>query len=149
MSVLSHIFKSIDAMKASCDIDYNELKTKVIDEKLLADFQNQRLINSFLFNYSKIQDKIGAKLFRQVLYDQKEIDNIDMPMKDVLNLLEKLSLIDDVKVWDRLREIRNNLAHEYPFNLKERAENIQLALEGYEILLKIYASIKQYGMNTA
>lgn len=51
-----------------------------------------------------------------------------MPMKDILNLLEKLSIPEKASDWDRLREIRNSLAHEFPFDIEERIENIHLAL---------------------
>ncbi|WOE70321.1 hypothetical protein RZR97_01815 [Hydrogenimonas thermophila] len=67
-----------------------------------------------------------------------------MPMIDILNLLEKLEILDDIKSWDRLREIRNSLAHEYPFDIDERVENIQMALIGYEELKKIYQNLKKF-----
>jgi hypothetical protein len=144
MSLLVNIYKSIDKMFETCEIDYMELKTKKIDNHFFDDFQNQRIVNSFLFSYTKIQDKIGAKLFRTVLYEQKEIEDFNMPMKDILNLLEKLSLIGEVEIWDKLREIRNNLAHEYPFDLEERVENIEMAMDGYENIKIIYKSLKNY-----
>ncbi|NWF66334.1 MAG: hypothetical protein HXX81_02585 [Campylobacterales bacterium] len=129
---------------AGCDIDYLELKSKEIDEKFFEDYLNQRIVNSFLFNFSKIQDKIGAKLFKKVLYVQKEIDSENTNMRDVLNLLEKLEVIESATDWDRVREIRNILSHGYPFSLLERIENIHLAMDGYEIIKKIYLNLKSY-----
>lgn len=144
MEELKEIFRIIDTMMIGCDIDYNELKTKSIDAKFFDDYQNVRIVNSFLFNYSKIQDKIGAKLLKKVLYVQKEIDNENISMKDALNLLEKLAIIKNSHAWDRLREIRNNLSHEYPYCIEERIENISLAMEGYKILTEIYLNLKKY-----
>jgi len=143
MNQLKEIFYTIDTMMISCNIDYNELKVLNIDTHFFENYSNTRIVNSFLFNYSKIQDKIGAKLFRKVLYEEKEIDDESLPMKDILNLLEKLKIIDHSYDWDRLREIRNNLAHEYPFDTQERVENILLALEGFEIVSVIYNNIKK------
>ena len=94
-----------------------------------------------MYNFSKLQDKIGAKLFRKVLYDLKEIDDINLPMLDILNILEKLTIIEDVNSWDELREIRNTIAYEYPFHISERIENIKLALRGFEKLKKIYLNL--------
>jgi len=59
-------------------------------------------------------------------------------MLDVLNLLEKLEIIDAATVWDELREARNAIAHDYPLDMNERIEAIQLVLEGYETLKVIY-----------
>jgi len=142
MSELTEVFKTIDLLLKSCEIDYLELKKHKIDELFFTDYGNQRIINSFLFNFIKIQDKIGAKLFKKVLYSQKEIDDESLPMKDVLNLLEKLRIIDSSDSWEKLREIRNALTHEYPFDIEERIENIKLALGGYDTLRTIYHNLK-------
>ena len=141
MNEKDEIFKIIDTMMDNCKIDYNELKSQNIDSGFFEEYQNIRIVNSFLFSYSKIQDKVGAKLFRKVLYELKEIDDENMPMKDILNILEKLSILEKASDWDRLMEIRNSLAHEYPFDIEERIENIHLALEGFELLQTIYKNI--------
>jgi uncharacterized protein YutE (UPF0331/DUF86 family) len=65
-------------------------------------------------------------------------------MIDVLNNLEKLNIIEKTDEWDRLREIRNNVTHEYPSDIDERIENIKLTLEGYSTLKKIYNNTKAY-----
>ena len=64
-------------------------------------------------------------------------------MIDVLNRLEKLNILDATEQWERLREIRNILAHEYPFDTEERIENITLAMEGFIELKTIYSSLKK------
>jgi len=142
--MINEIFKICDEMIKSCDIDYQELKKQNIQNDFFDDYNNTRLVNSFLFNFSKLQDKIGAKLFREVLYQLKEIDNQNLSMIDILNLLEKLEIIEDAKEWDLLREIRNSLAHEYPFNIDERIINIKTAINRYEILKKIYININTF-----
>jgi len=139
--MIKEIFKICDEMIKSCDIDHSELEKQNIDNNFFEDYNNTRLVNSFLFNFAKLQDKIGAKLFRQVLYDLKEIDNPSLPMIDILNLLEKLEIIKSAKDWDSLREIRNSLAHEYPFDIDERITNIKTAIERYKLLKKIYQGI--------
>jgi hypothetical protein len=144
MQELKDIFNTIDQLIQSCDLDYVELETKDIDDSLFNEFYNQRLVNSFLFSFIKIQDKIGAKLFKKILYELKEIDNLSVPMKDILNILEKLEIIDNTDDWDRLREIRNNLAHEYPSDTQERVDNVKLSLQGYELIKDIYNRLKKY-----
>ncbi|MDF1882574.1 hypothetical protein JHD49_01320 [Sulfurimonas sp. SAG-AH-194-C21] len=142
--MITSIFKICDEMIKSCDIDYGDLKSQNIKNDFFEDYTNTRLVNSFFFNFAKLQDKIGAKLFRQVLYDLKEIDDKNLPMIDILNILEKLEILEDLKDWDTLREIRNSLAHEYPFDIEERIENIKLAIDGYKTLKEIYKGIVNF-----
>ncbi len=144
MSELDYIFYNCDEMFKSADIDYKELISQNIDKQFFENYENTRIVNSFLFNFSKLQDKIGAKLFRKLLYELKEIDKLNLPMIDILNILEKLEIIKDSKKWDELREIRNFLSHEYPFDMEERIENIKLALKGYKILKEIYNETKKF-----
>jgi len=141
---LKAMFLTIDTMFQNAQIDYDELNSVTINTIFFEDYNNTRIVNSFLFTFSKLQDKIGAKLFKQVLYDMKEIDTFTLSMLDVLNLLEKKEIIQENTQWERLREIRNILAHEYPFDIEERIENIALALEGYQTLQQIYSQLKSY-----
>lgn len=143
-TALKPIFESLEGLFNSCEIDYTLLKDQALNEAWLKDYSNQRIVNSFLFNYIKIQDKLGASLFRKLLFSLREINNENLPMIDILNLLEKLEIIPSVEAWDRLREIRNVIAHEYPSEIEERLENIALALSGYEQIKLLYANLKQY-----
>ena len=145
-TALKPIFESLDGLFNSCDIDYTLLKGQVLSESWLKDYSNQRIVNSFLFNYIKIQDKLGASLFRKLLFSLREINNENLPMIDILNLLEKLEIIPSAVMWDRLREIRNAIAHEYPLEIEERIENIALALNGYAQIKAMYLNIKQYAL---
>jgi len=140
---LKEIFNLCDTMFANADIDFNELMNSEIDETFFSDYSNTRIVNSFLFNFSKLQDKIGAKLFKKVLYELKEIDTFSVPMIDVLNQLEKLEIVKETREWDELREIRNILSHEYPLDIEERVENIYLVLKNYEVLKSIYGNLKR------
>jgi len=143
MEELENIFQSCDRLFIQADIDYRDIKEIGLSEDFFDDYYSIRIVNSFLFNFSKLQDKIGAKLFKKILYELKEIDSYSISMIDVLNILEKLNIINSTIEWDRLREIRNILSHEYPLNSKERIENIELALEGYLLLKDIYKNIKK------
>lgn len=144
MSKLKEIFKSLDKMIENGNKDYSDIIVADLNEVFFGNYENQRLINSFLFNFSKIQDKIGSKLFKYVLLELKEINDYTIPMKDVVNILEKLEIIESADDWDKLREIRNILSHEYPDNIDERIQNIKLALTGYELMTNLYRRLKKY-----
>ena len=140
---LKAMFLLIDTMMKNANIDYKALQDASIDETFFDDYNNTRIVNSFLFNFSKLQDKIGAKLFKQVLYELKEIDTFSLTMIDVLHKLEKLNIFDNSEQWDKLRETQNILAHEYPFDSEERIENIVLAMEGFMELQNIVVALKK------
>ena len=141
---LQGIFDVVDTMIESAQIDYEALQKSKLNEHFFDDYNNTRIVNSFLFNFSKLQDKIGAKLFKQVLYETKEIDTTNQTMIDILHLLEQKNILSNIDEWERLREIRNILAHEYPFDIQERLENISIAMEGFISLKHIYHKLKQF-----
>ena len=143
MERLIYLFETIEALFKSCDIDYEALRELDQDAALFTDYEKQRIVNSFLFNYRKIQDKIGAKLFKSVLFELREIDDDAIRMKDILNRLEKLGLIEGASQWDAWREIRNAIAHKYPLDMEERLENISMAMNGYVSLKQMYANLRR------
>jgi len=144
MEELNEIFDVIDLILVGCDIDCGELEKKIIDQAFFEDYSNQRVVNSFLFNFIKVQEKAGSKLFKKVLIELKEIDSEAVPMRDILNALEKLAIIESADQWELLREMRNMLTHEYPRETETRVDNIKLALSGYRVFKKIYTNLKRY-----
>lgn len=134
---LTTLLASLEQLTKSCDQDYQLLMQQHLDAAWLSSYENQRVVNSFLFNYIKIQDKVGSKLLRQFLYETREIESPNIPMIDVLNHLERMGVIESVQSWDQLREIRNIITHEYPEDAQERIENIEMALKGYRLLKQV------------
>ena len=79
--------------------------------------------DQLIYRFSKLQDIMGQKLFRLILKGLgEEIENL--PFIDILNMMEKLQLIEDHKQWLMLRETRNLVTHEYPFNKDEFIEGL-------------------------
>lgn len=147
-NALASKFEQVKLLTQACDIDSALLQKLSVD--FFDDYNNQRIVNSFLFNYMKIQDKIGSKLFKSVLLALREIEDDSITMIDVLNRLEKLRFLESAQIWDELREIRNAIAHEYPTNPQDHIEIIKLALSGYESLkgvaTKLEAACKAQGV---
>jgi len=141
MEELKELFKLLDSIFDNAIIDYEELSRYKIDIDFLEDIQNRRLANSFLFYFSKIQDKIGAKLFKKVLYELGEIETYSIPFIDILNILEKLEILSS-KEWLKIREIRNELSHDYPSDIYDSIENLKLSLQYFPKILEIYKNLK-------
>jgi hypothetical protein len=74
--------------------------------------------DQLIYRFSQLQDTIGNKLFPLILQGLVEYSP-NMPFIDILNQLEKLSVIESTEHWLSLREIRNLVTHEYPGNEKE------------------------------
>ncbi|WP_024787522.1 MULTISPECIES: hypothetical protein [unclassified Lebetimonas] len=142
MEELKELFKAIDKIIKNALIDYNALLQKEIDSDFLEDVENRRLANSFLFYFAKLQDKIGVKLFKKVLYELQEIDSFAIPFRDVLDILEKLEIIE-ADEWLKIREIRNELSHEYPDDIDESIESLKLAINFFPNMLNIYQNLKE------
>lgn len=99
--------------------------------------------DQFIYRFTKLQDSIGAKLFKSILINLGE-DRQDMPFIDVVHLLEKLQIIRSAEEWFQLREIRNLLTHEYPFHLQEVVDDLNLLFERYQLLLSNWHQIDAF-----
>ena len=51
------------------------------------------------------------------------------PLRDVLDRLEALRLLESADAWERIRAMRNALAHDYPESAEEKAATLNVAIE--------------------
>ena len=77
--------------------------------------------DQLIYRFSQLQDTIGNKLFPLILDGLGEYAP-NMPFIDILNSLEKLSIIESTEQWLSLREIRNLVTHEYSGNEQEMVD---------------------------
>mgnify|MGYP001324604226 CR=1 FL=1 len=96
----------------------------------------------FSNRFCKLQDLIGTKIL-PILLEKHQV-NIDRKTPiDILNLAEKYEFIDSRIEWNKLRDIRNHLTHEYPHNPALTAEYLNQAVEASSRLLQIWQNIKK------
>lgn len=100
-------------------------------------------IDQLVFRFTKLQDELGANTFRYILVYLQE-DILDKPFRDILNSLERLKIIDSSDTWLALRELRNDLAHEYPMMLEETIDKLNHLYMHLPILEKILDTIEQF-----
>jgi len=122
----------IDTLFQSCSMDYDELKYYTLDEALFKNHNFVKTLNSFLFNYSKIQDRFEQSFFKKTLLELREINNENIPFRDVLTILEKLNILD-IKTWDKLIKVKNTITYKHPLDIKDLKD----ALESFETLKQI------------
>lgn len=101
-----------------------------------------RCIDQFIFRFSKLQDAMGAKIFRNLLaYWDEDITNL--PMRDVLDRLERYRIIPSANDWVYIRELRNELSHDYPLLEADVVTVLNELFQKVYVLLDIYDKIKR------
>jgi len=102
--------------------------------------EDVQAIDQFIYRFSKLQDTIGEKLIKIVfsLYEE----NIEkFTFIDILNRLEKAEILT-VQEWKELRDIRNELSHNYEDEPMESTIILNKIYEKEKILEIIYQNIK-------
>jgi len=103
------------------------------------------LFDQLIYRFSKLQDSMGTRLFKQLL-EALEEDISGLPFIDILNKMEKLNLIDNAKDWIVLRQTRNTVSHEYPFYKEIQMEELNLLPEEVVKLAGIWTKLKAYSL---
>ncbi len=104
--------------------------------------ENQiRCMDQFIFRFSKLQDAMGAKLFRYALAYLDE-DVSSLPMRDILNLLERYRFIDNADEWGYIRELRNEIAHDYPLLENDAVSVLNELISKVPLLEAIYERLR-------
>ena len=89
--------------------------------------------------FSKLQDSIGAKIFPLILELLAEDANAFI---DKLNKLEKLGYLEDADWWMQIREIRNEISHDYPHDYEILAQQANKFLAAAQELLVFWNDLK-------
>lgn len=101
------------------------------------------LFDQLIYRFSKLQDSMGTRLFKQVL-EALEEDISGLPFIDILYKMEKLNLLGNAKDWVALRQTRNTVSHEYPFYKEIQIEELNLMPEDVAKLSGIWIKLKEY-----
>ncbi|MBN2782345.1 MAG: hypothetical protein JXQ66_03795 [Campylobacterales bacterium] len=147
------VIEKLEKIFFECDMHLKRMQSAAkkmssmmpLDEKSYINLTEDEIehIDQFLFRFSKLQDVMGQKLFKTILvFLSEDIDG--KPFIDILNIMEKLYLLDNSNDWKILREDRNELAHNY----ENEPENMSIVLNNlYEkriLLASIYQKIKSF-----
>ena len=99
-------------------------------------------VDQLVFRFSKLQDTLGEKVFPAILrLSEEEVKR--KTFIDILNRLEELGIIEKNE-WLKLREIRNEIAHEYSFNTNEQVESITNVYNACSDLININHDIDKF-----
>lgn len=114
------------------------LTTEVFDSFSDATIGN---IDQLIFRFTKLQDELGNNTFRFLLEFLQE-DISEKPFRDILNILERLKIIESADTWLSLRELRNDLTHEYPEFKDETIDKLNHLFLQLPLLENILSTVK-------
>ena len=99
-----------------------------------------RTLDQLVFRFGKLQDAIGTRLLPTLLQLLQEWQENEAFL-DKLNRAEKLGLLYSVDQWQRLRELRNQITHEYPDNPEAIIIGLRRLVAHVPILLEMHGQI--------
>ena len=92
--------------------------------------------------FGKLQDVIGSKIF-PLLLEMSNQGRENLSFLDTLHRLEKLGLLPDAKEWIDMRELRNQLTHDYPNNPDLMADNLNKVFKAGKNLVRYWHGLKE------
>jgi len=100
--------------------------------------------DQFAYRFTKLQDLMSAKLFRQYALEVLHEPVESAPIIDILNnLLERYHLLPSVVRWQEIREIRNQLTQEYQLSPAELAVTLGIAFDMVAEMAAVITSLSQ------
>ncbi|MEA1917392.1 MAG: hypothetical protein U9N42_07660 [Campylobacterota bacterium] len=112
----------------------SDFKENIEDDTLLF------ALDSLIFRFAKLQDWLGQKIFKTFLkYEEYPVE--DISFLEVIKVLEKENILS-IDMWSVFREIRNELAHEYP-NYEQIAQNINFVIDNSDNLINISTNLQK------
>ena len=100
----------------------------------------RRLTDQILYRFTKLQDAMGERLVPATLTWLREPHEA-WPMRDRLDRLEKIGILD-VEPWLVWRDVRKQLAHEYPGTASLRHAAVLAAVDAAAAMLQAWAHWK-------
>lgn len=97
------------------------------------------VFDQFIVRFSKLQDAMGAKLLPAVIELTHEEGELTTFI-DKLNRLEKIGALNSVEQWLKLREMRNQFAHDYPDDPEIQASLLNKA---FDLAAQLLATLDQ------
>jgi uncharacterized protein with HEPN domain len=127
--------RSLDDLFIECDLHLLALKEAMarcplpltVDHFATRDPALIAALDQFAYRFVKLQDVISVQLFRRFALDVLGEPVESLPVIDILNLLERYRFLPSVSRWQEIREIRNQITHEYRLAPGELIVTLELA----------------------
>jgi hypothetical protein len=141
--------RTIDDLFKECDLHLLALQEAIVrcPHPLTADdfaTRNANLVaalDQFAYRFVKLQDVMSVQLFRRFALDVLREPVESLPVIDILNLLERYGYLPSTLRWQEIREIRNQITHEYRLDPDELIVTIKIAFSMVEEMSVIVSDL--------
>lgn len=100
-------------------------------------------LDQFAYRFTKLQDVISVQLFRRFALDVLHEPVESLPIIDILNLLERYGYLPSAARWQEIREVRNQITHEYRLDPGELIITLEIAFDMVVEMSQIIDKVKQ------
>ncbi|HAI69440.1 MAG TPA: hypothetical protein DCM38_08400 [Gammaproteobacteria bacterium] len=108
------------------------------------DQESADIVQSFTSRFGRLQDLMSKRLFRTlILLEGGEAESLI----DILNVMEKRGILENLLDWQALRKLRNDLTHEYFDDYQRMAEAINATYAAANVLENIVLNCREYAIN--
>lgn len=101
-------------------------------------------LDQMIYRFTKLQDAMGRRLMRSLYFLLEPESDPAIPFIDILNRLEKMDILSSVDNWEQFRELRKNLAHEYPERVTDTVLTLNRLYRELPKLIEQYRSMREY-----
>lgn len=101
-------------------------------------------LDQFAYRFAKLQDVMSVQLFRRFALDVLHEPAESLPVIDILNLLERYRYLPSALRWQEIREIRNQITHEYKLDPGELAVTLEIAFGMVAEMSGLVAALKRH-----
>ncbi|MFP4485052.1 MAG: hypothetical protein ACLFO1_09395 [Spirochaetaceae bacterium] len=145
--------ETIESATRECESHVSKLE--VADEELQArrplteeqlnelDRHELAHLDQLIYRFTRLQDSMARRLL-PALYRELEADESPKPFLDVLNRLEQIGVISSVDEWQNYRNLRNNLAHDYPGSQVETLTTLNELFDTWAGLAAMFRQARDY-----
>jgi predicted nucleotidyltransferase len=99
-------------------------------------------VDQYLYRFSMLQDTLGNRLFKLIAFQYFDNPN-GLTFVDILDHLEKTGFIHSAEEWIILRNIRNDLSHQYDDEPAQMADALNNILSKKGVLEDIFLNLKK------
>jgi hypothetical protein len=143
---LNKIIDTCQIHKKRLDFAYSKIKHLFpITEDLYYSLMDEDMayIDQYIFRFAKYQDLIGGKLFKQILVTEgEEVEN--MSFRDIFNRSEKIGIAENWEQWFELRQLRNEISHDYPVISEEAINSLNKIILSLSYLEETHLKCTSY-----
>ena len=122
--------------------EFFPLKALTLEE--CSDEQSEH-IDQFIYRFSKLQDSMVTRLL-PALHVCLEGTQQPLPFIDVLSKMEKLDVIPSAEEWQYFRNLRNNIAHDYPESSEQTVLTLNMLFKDYPRMKHMYQQTRAYAL---